>query len=280
MTEIDLHVHTTASDGTDSPSGAVKLAAELGLRAVAITDHDTCMGVREAVQSGRELGIEVVPGIEISNRYSYSVHVLGYYINPGEPRFAATLDSIIENRDSRNRAIAELMQEDGLPVSYDEMARRFGGVLGRPHFAMVLVELGLAADVKDAFQRYVDKGCKYWLPRKSLKYADVIQIISQAGGVPVLAHPFQYKQDDKGLRELIEVGIDNGLQGIECRYSGYDKNQVAYLERLAGEYGLVKTCGSDYHGQNKKYISLGQGTKGELYAPYSWLEELKEKAGI
>ena len=278
MKRIDLHVHTTASDSTASPAEAVRLAKEAGLSAIAITDHDTVSGYAEAAEAGKKYGVEVVPGIEISTKYGRAVHILGYYIDPDSDKLAPVLEWVVHDRDERNRKMAELMAADGLPVSYEEMHRRFGAVIGRPHFAEVLVELGLAKDIRDAFDRYVEKGQKYYLPRNFLSIERSIEIIREAGGVPVLAHPFQYKLDDAGLRELIEHCMESGLQGMECRYSGYSAEQSKYLGRLAEEYGLIKTGGSDFHGDNKKHIAIGTGT-GSLEVPYKYLEKLRQTAG-
>lgn len=278
MKRIDLHVHTTASDSTASPAEAVRLAKEAGLSAIAITDHDTVSGYAEAAEAGKKYGVEVIPGIEISTKYGRAVHILGYYIDPDSDKLAPVLEWVVHDRDERNRKMAELMAADGLPVSYEEMHRRFGAVIGRPHFAEVLVELGLAKDIRDAFDRYVEKGQKYYLPRNFLSIERSIEIIREAGGVPVLAHPFQYKLDDAGLRELIEHCMESGLQGMECRYSGYSVEQSKYLGRLAEEYGLIKTGGSDFHGDNKKHISIGTGT-GHLEVPYKYLEKLRQAAG-
>ena len=278
MTRIDLHVHTTASDSTASPAEAVRLAKEAGLSAIAITDHDTVSGYAEAAEAGKKYGVEVVPGIEISTKYGRAVHILGYYIDPDSDKLAPVLEWVVHDRDERNRKMAELMAADGLPVSYEEMHRRFGTVIGRPHFAEVLVELGLAKDIRDAFDRYVEKGQKYYLPRNFLSIERSIEIIREAGGVPVLAHPFQYKLDDAGLRELIEHCMESGLQGMECRYSGYSVEQSKYLGCLAEKYGLIKTGGSDFHGDNKRHISIGTGT-GHLEVPYKYLEKLRQTAG-
>ena len=278
MKRIDLHVHTTASDSTASPAEAVRLAKEAGLSAIAITDHDTVSGYAEAAEAGKKYGVEVVPGIEISTKDGRAVHILGYYIDPDSDKLAPVLEWVVHDRDERNRKMAELMAADGLPVSYEEMHRRFGAVIGRPHFAEVLVELGLAKDIRDAFDRYVEKGQKYYLPRNFLSIERSIEIIREAGGVPVLAHPFQYKLDDAGLRELIEHCMESGLQGMECRYSGYSVEQSKYLGCLAEKYGLIKTGGSDFHGDNKRHISIGTGT-GHLEVPYKYLEKLRQTAG-
>ena len=278
MRKIDLHVHTTASDGSYTPAQAVQLAKDMGLAAIAVTDHDTASGYAEAAQAGRELGVEVIPGIEISTKYGGAVHILGYYIDPQAESLAKVTDWLVQDRDRRNKKMAELMAADGLPVRYEDMHRRFGAVIGRPHFAELLIELGLARDMQDAFDRYVEKGQKYYLPRNFLSIEQSIETIIQAGGVPVLAHPFQYKRSDEGLRELIEHCMESGLKGMECRYSGYSNQQSRYLEDLAEEYGLVKTGGSDFHGDAKPHIRLGSGTGG-LDVPYDFLDKLKELAG-
>lgn len=277
MSRIDLHIHTTASDGTCAPERVAELAAEQGLSAIAITDHDTVLGYDEASRAGARLGLEVVPGIEISTKYDRAVHILGYYIDPHSPALEPVLNWIVEDRDIRNRKMAELMAADGLPVSYEMMHQRYGEVIGRPHFAAMLVELGLAESVQDAFDRYVEKGQKYYQPRTILPIDRAVEIIVRAGGVPVLAHPFQYRMDDALLRELIEHCMGFGLRGIECRYTGYDEEKVAYLEALAAEYGLIRTGGSDFHGTNKPHISLGRGLGG-LSVPDEYLAELKEEA--
>lgn len=283
MNNIDLHVHTTASDGTYTPSEIVALAKERGLKAVAVTDHDGVGGYREAEEAGKRLDVEVVPGIEISTKFytdkekniGYAVHILGYFIDVDSPELKPVLEWVVNDRDSRNRKMVELMQADGLPITYEYMQQRFGQIVGRPHFAEYLVEQGLASGIQDAFDRYVEKGQRYWLPRQFLSIERSIEIITLAGGVPVLAHPFQYKRDDAGLRELIESCISSGLKGIECRYSGYTDEMSRYLEALADEYSLLKTGGSDFHGSNKPMISLGTG-KGTLDVPYEWLERVKE----
>lgn len=279
MKRIDMHVHTTASDGTCSPAEVVKLAKEKGLAAIAITDHDTVSGYAEAKKAGDELGIEVVPGIEISTRYLGPVHILGYYLDTESPVLNEVSQWLVEDRDRRNRKMAALMRADGLDVDYDRMRERFGAVIGRPHFAELLVEMGLAESVNDAFARFVERGQKYYASRNFLPIERSIRLIREAGGVPVMAHPFQYKLDDAQLRELIRLCIKNGLMGMECRYSGYDEEKVQYLLNLAKEYSLLPTGGSDFHGSVKPHIQLGDGM-GNLQVPYRFLTGIKALAGM
>lgn len=287
MKRIDLHVHTTFSDGSLSPSEVVSLAADSGIAAIAITDHDNAGGCKAAVREGALLGVEVIPGIEISSRYSYfsaedgrkkrcPVHILGYYIDPEAPAARSVLNSVINDRNERNRKICRLMQEDGLGIDYEKMTARFGTSIGRPHFAAMLVELGLAESVNDAFARYMAKGCRYYIPRSLPSVGEAIGLILCAGGLPVLAHPYQYRLSASELRELITQCTSNGLLGMECRYSGYSAEQSDALERLADESGLFKTGGSDFHGSYKPQIGLGTGTgQNPLSVPYEWLEIMK-----
>lgn len=277
MKQIDLHTHTTASDGTCTPSETVALAARSGLAAIAITDHDTIAGFEEASAAGNTAGIEVVPGVELSTEQNGKLHILGYYIDTQSSGLKNRLESIVNDRADRNRKIAELMAADGLPVDFEALQERFGAVIGRPHFAQVLVELGKATDIPDAFARYVSRGCPYYLPRHFLTLEDAVTLIRDAGGIPVLAHPFQYKLTDEALRNLLRRGKSAGLMGMECRYSGYDEDRTAYLESLAQEFSLLKTGGSDFHGERKPQIHLGCGT-GDLQVPYDFLAALKDAA--
>jgi predicted metal-dependent phosphoesterase TrpH len=277
MKTIDLHIHTTASDGTVSPARAVGMAKELGLSAIAITDHDTVSGCAEAMAEGKARGVEVIPGIELSSRYGRTIHILGYYLRTESPALNRVLSGIVAERDERNRKMAALMAADGIPVDYEEMHERFGQVIGRPNFGQLLVEQGYARSVQDAFDHYIEKGQPYYLPRKMLSIERSVEVIREAGGVPVLAHPFQYRLEESELRQLIEHCMDHGLLGLECRYSLYDERQSQYLLSLAREYGLIPTGGSDYHGTNKPNIDIGVGT-GSLAVPAEWLESLRALA--
>ena len=274
---IDLHIHTTASDGTATPAEAVQIASDLGLGAMAVTDHDTIAGCGEAMAAGKELGLEVVPGIELSSRYGKTIHILGYFLRTGSLALQKVLDGIVFERNERNRKMAALMAADGIPIDYAEMQQRFGASIGRPNFGQILVEHGYAESVQDAFDRFIEKGQRYYLPRKMLSIERSVEVIREAGGVPVLAHPFQYELEEPELRQLIEHCMDHGLLGLECRYSLYDEEQSQYLLALAKEYGLTPTGGSDYHGRNKPHISIGSGT-GSLAVPDEWLEGLRDLA--
>ena len=274
MKRIDLHIHTTESDGTASPEEVVRLASESGLSAIAITDHD-CIGRFDSVASAAaEQGIEAVPGIEFSTKYKGPVHILGYFIDPEQSELKQLLKQIVDDRDSRNEKITEKIRENFVNITYAELKDRFGSVVGRPHFAEILMENGIVSSVNEAFDSYLSKGGPLWFPRTTIPLEEIVRIIIRSGGIPVLAHPFEYKYNSKSLAELIEYCMAAGIRGIECRHSSHTCGQIMYLESLADEYGLLKTGGSDYHGDIKPDISLGSG-KGELIVPYSWLEKLK-----
>ena len=276
MDRIDLHIHTTASDGTFTPEEVVREASRIGLAAVAITDHDTAAGYARAAAEGENCGLEVVPGIEISTKFRSAVHILGYYIDVDSPALEEVLEWMHRDREERNVKLCAMLRASGVDIDIERMHARFGDLVGRPHFAEIMIENGMARDMNDAFERLLNKNKPYFIPRQFLPIERSIEIIREAGGTAVLAHPFQYRLDDAGLRELIEHCMESGLEGMECRYSGYDAAQTAYLEALAAEYGLVRTGGSDFHGAIKGEIRLGEG-KGGLNVPYAFLEELRSR---
>lgn len=270
--KIDLHVHTTASDGTLSPAQVVERAKEAGISALAVTDHDTMAGVAAAQAAGRALGVEVLPGIEISADYrGEDTHVLGYGLDGACPALREVLDWVGEDRRRRNREIARRMAADGIPVSLEALeAEHPGATIGRPHFARVLVEQGRAASVSDAFARFLDPGKCYYLPRTYLPLARAVAVIRRCGGVAVLAHPLQYGYAPAELRALAAEAAALGVAGMEIYYTGYTPEQRAALAALAEEFGLFATGGSDFHGENKSHIRLGA-----LEVPESCLASLK-----
>lgn len=278
MKLVDLHAHTTASDGTFTPEQLVQYAAEKGLAAVAITDHDTVEGAAHAPELAEKYALEVVPGIEISAEYlGYGIHILGYFVDPAAEAMARVLDWVIDERKRRNRQIIELMRADGVDVSAETLAARYpGAVIGRPHLAAALAENGLCASVQDGFDRYLSEGKKYYLPRKYLPLDTAFECIRLSGGKAVFAHPLQYRMDEGALLALTRRLTDAGCAGMECLYSGYTPEQSEYLRGIARRFGLCVTGGSDFHGNRKPHIDLGSGT-GELAVPYEVLEELRSR---
>ncbi len=279
MKKIDLHTHTDISDGSETPEAAVRLAKSLGLAAIAVTDHDTAAGVKRAKAEGEKCGVEVVSGIELGCGWHGSeVHMLGYGVDPDDRGLASVLDRIVRDRHERNVKMAKLLSDDGIEIDVAELERRHpGSVIGRPHFALCLVEAGIADSVKDAFNRFLDPGRKYYVRRHFLSLEEGAELIIAAGGRPVIAHPLQYKLSDEGMTELLEKAVSVGVCGLECRYSGYGEETVQRLLKLAADYGLCPTGGSDWHGSHKPHISMGSGEHGELCVPYDYLEALMKR---
>ena len=273
MKTIDLHNHSTASDGTLTPAECVAYAAEKGLSAIAITDHDTAVGAAEALPLSGQQGVEVIPGIEISTDYNgYGIHILGYFIDPASPALDQMLEYVIAERKRRNREIFALMEADGLDITAAGMLKRFpDSVVGRPHLAQMLVEMGLVSSVSEAFDRYLSKGRRYYRARRYLPLETAFEVIRNAGGKAVFAHPFQYGFDEEGLLALTRTLVDYGCKGIECLYSGYTPEQSEYLCSIAEHFGLCVTGGSDFHGSRKPHIDMGGVT-----VPYELLERLRE----
>ncbi|GAA3407119.1 PHP domain-containing protein [Paenibacillus hodogayensis] len=246
----DLHSHTTASDGTNAPAVNVRLAQEAGLDGLAITDHDTVAGVAEAVEEGRKLEVEVVPGVEISTvSGGRDIHVLGYYIDTEDALFRERLEQLRETRDLRNAMILDKLGELGLSVTLDEVleqSRKRPGrdeTVGRPHIAAVLVAKGYVADMQEAFDRYLASGAAAYVNPPRIRPEEAIDWIREAGGVPVLAHPGLYDDD-----ALVQRLIDYGLKGIEAYHSDHAPETERHYAAMAQRHGLIVTAGSDFHG--------------------------------
>ena len=279
MSRIDLHIHTTASDGTDSPRLIVQQAAQLSLRAVAVTDHDTVAGIAEAQAAGRELGVEVLPGIEISTDYrGTDAHILGYFIDPTSSALRQLTEWMVAERDSRNSAMAANMAADGIDISPEQLRRAHpDAVIGRPHMAQRLMELGLVGSVKEAFALYLGSGKKYYLPRRRIPLPEAVEIIRAAGGIASAAHPLQYGFSESGTADYLRFARGAGCAALEAYYSEHSPAQRDALLAAAEELGMAVSGGSDYHGSVKPHIALGSGINGSLNVPYSVLEGLKER---
>ena len=259
MDKIDLHVHTTASDGSMCPRDVTSLAAMLGLKAIAITDHDTVAGIDEAGEAGELLGVTVVPGIEISTDYmGRDVHVLGYFLDHKSPKLAEYTAWVRQERLERLEKMIEKLGKKGYDISLSELeAKHPGAVLGRPHLAEALVELGAAQNVKEAFRKYLAEGRSCYVPRKYISFRDGAKLIHDCGGVCVLAHPLQYGFDRQKLDGLAREAAALGFKGMEIHYSGYTQKDVEKLYDLAEKHGLLPTGGSDFHGESKPEVQLG-----------------------
>ena len=277
---IDLHTHSTASDGTMSPTALVRHAKERRLEALALTDHDTVEGLEEALAAGEHEGIEIVPGIEISAEFPDStLHILGYYIDFTNRAFLDSISILQKARSERNPAIIKKLRALGLDITLEEVAvEAETGQMGRPHFAQVLLKKGYIKTPHEAFEKYLAKGAPAYTDKFRFAPADAIAHIRQAGGIPVLGHPFTLKYKTSAELENIVADMAGwGLMGIEVYYSEHSPTQVRLYKDLAEKHNLVITGGSDFHGQNIKGISLGIG-KGGLNVPYKCLEKLKARA--
>jgi len=277
MRGIDLHVHSTCSDGTNTPAELVELALAKNLKAIALTDHDTIDGLDEILSCAKNKDLEIVPGIELSTEYfGRDIHMLGLYINPCHPEFLAHLEKFRESRDNRNRKMCELLAQQGIDITYESLVAEFpDSVLTRSHYACYLLSHGYVKSRKEAFERYVGDHCKAFVPREKITPMDAIRLIRVAGGIPVLAHPILYRLSDATLDKMVAELKEAGLMGIEGVYSTYAPSEERYIKRLAAKYDLLVTGGSDYHGGNKPDIQLGNG-RGSLFVPEELLDRLKE----
>ncbi len=285
MTEpvyCDLHMHSTHSDGTDAPRRLVEIAAEQGLGIIAVTDHDTTTAVEEAQAAGRELGVRVLSGVEISvEHHGRTVHLLGYCFDSGAGRLESALAALLEGRNKRNRLIIKKLNDLGVPVTYEEVEREAGGkVVGRPHFAAALLKSGAVQSLQEAFDQYLATGGRAFVDRLAFSLKDAVGMVREAGGVAVLAHPKQVRLGpDENLETLVKNLAETGLGGIECYYNNHTPEETATFLKYAEKYGLTATGGSDYHGANKPDISLGTG-RGDLRVPIACAEELARRAGL
>lgn len=275
---IDLHAHSSASDGMLSPAELVGYAKELNLEAIAITDHDTVEGVSEALSAGQALGMEVVPGIEISAEYPvHTMHILGYYVDHQDQRFMDNIAVLQQARAERNPRIVRNLQKIGINIEYDEILKEAGsGQVGRPHFAKVLINKGYVKSTQEAFNKYLKKGAPGYEDKFRFQPDDAISHILNAGGIPVLAHPATLKcETGEEIETQVKKLVDFGLKGIEAFYSDHTRAQSELYIGLAEKYNLLVTGGSDFHGKKVKGIDLGTG-KGKLQVPYGYLQKLKD----
>ena len=279
MSRLDLHLHTTHSDGSLSPGEVLRLAHKAQVNALAITDHDIVSGIPEAIDVGAELGIEVIPGVEISSRLGNSeLHILGYCIHWQDPELNRRLAALRASRHSRNPQIIERLRSLGLDVTYEEV-RALAGTdsVGRPHIARILMDKKYVTSAKEAFDRYLADGRPAYVARDLTEPADAIDWIRAAGGVAVLAHPTWAKVSGEGLNALLTTLKGEGLGGIEVHYSTHTKRQTTEYLDLAKRLNLLVTGGSDFHGVTKPDIEVGTG-RGDLKVPEKLLEPLKKAA--
>ena len=289
---IDLHTHTTVSDGGDSPRQLVGKASKAGLSAIAVTDHDNDSGCAEAVSEGERLGVEVVRGVEISCDVDRlrelglapsrrpTMHLLGYFIPPRENPLSSALAQLQEARANRNRQIVGRLNELGIEVSFEEVENEAGGPgaqIGRPHFAAVLVRHGVVPDYQAAFDQYLAKGARAYLPRRLYSPEEAIAIMRRAGAVPVLAHPFTLHLAPAELDVFVDDLVAAGLRGIEGYHGDVTGREQEPIRAMGRKKGLVVSGGSDYHGAMRPDRSLPGGRYG-VEVPSTVLDELRGEA--
>ncbi len=277
---IDLHTHSYCSDGTFSPEGLVILAKNIGLSAIALTDHDTLNGLELFCEAGKTHGIETIPGIEFAAQWEEAhhpeIHIVGLGFHPNTPILQRRLAEIRQSRQERNARMVKQLTAFGLPVSLEEIEHHAGGeIVTRAHFANVLLQKHFVHSRNEAFSRYLSPGCPGYVKREFLSPRICIETIRQAGGVAVLAHPTLYGLDTAQIIRLCEELREYGLVGIECYYATYTAAQTASMEKIARQTHLLPSGGSDFHGDNKPDIRLGTG-KGNLSIPYCIWERLRE----
>jgi len=274
---IDLYLHTAFSDGSLSPTEAVTLGHTAGLAALAVTDHDTIEGLSEALATGTRLGIEVIPGIEISARFEgREAHILGYFIDWNDTTFLERLEQQRASRHHRNPLVVEKLNQLGVELSYEEVIATAGSdSVGRPHIAQALLHKGHVRSIQEAFDRYLKDGGSAYVPRVLPDAREVIRWIREAGGVPVLAHPQWVKPQHLPLLTVCRSLKDAGLVGIEVFYSTHTKRQISEFLEISRTLDLLITGGSDFHGSAKPDIRIGYG-KGDLKVPEKLLDPLRQ----
>jgi predicted metal-dependent phosphoesterase TrpH len=272
---IDLHTHSTVSDGSDAPERIPALAKAAGCTAVALTDHDRLDGIPAARAAAAEVGVELVPGCEISCEVSTgTMHVLVYFLEPGEGPLQDELVRLQDVRDRRNEVMCERLE-----LSYEALQEEAGGMgAGRPHAAALLVRDGRASSIQDAFDRWLAKGKPGYVEKERLRAQHAMVLALASGGLPVLAHPHSLELEPRPLRRALEELRHHGLVGMECVYGRYSVEERLGLLSLASELGLVATGGSDHHGTYKPDLSVGIG-RGDLDVPGTALEELRNRLG-
>ncbi|MDH5564858.1 MAG: PHP domain-containing protein [Nitrospirota bacterium] len=280
MSRIDLHTHTTFSDGSVSPTELVELANQQGLDILSITDHDTTEGLPEAIEAAKDFPLELIPGVELSAQFqSQEMHILGYFINMTDPQFQKRLKALRATRHVRILQILDRLHTLGMDISLEEVEATSGtGTIGRPHIAQVLITKGHVKDMKEAFERLLGSRGNAYVPRDVPEAQEIITWIIDAGGIPVLAHPYWEGWNKAESITSCQTLVEQGLQGLEVFYGTFSARQISFNLGLARQFDLLMTGGSDFHGTFKPGITLGKG-RGSLHVPSKTVERLRIAAG-
>ena len=272
---IDLHTHSVCSDGSMTPRELVAHAKKEGIAAIALSDHDCLDGIRDAMDEGKKLGVEVIPAIEFSVVSDTETHILGYFIDPETDAMKDAMQRIFAAREYRARVTLEKLNELGLPITVEEVQRVAGGaLLCRAHYARVLMDKGLVPSVKEAFDKYLANGRPAYCGHQAITAEEAIDLIHKAGGIAFVAHLHLIRLSDEELYAFLTRLKAAGLDGIEGYYTEYTPEMQEKFQRIARELGLQISGGTDFHAAMKPHIAIGRGT-GNLEIPYEVLENLK-----
>ena len=280
MSRIDLHTHTNFSDGSFSPTDLVELANKQGLDSLAITDHDTTDGLSEALEASKDLSLELIPGTELSAQFqNREMHILGYFINLTDPKFQTRLEALRSTRMERIRHILDRLHTLGIEILLSEVEQAGGtGTIGRPHIAQVMIAKGHVQSLKEAFERFLGVRGKAYVQRAVPEAQEIISWILDAGGIPVLAHPYWEGLNKEDSIAACQTLAEQGLQGLEVFYGNFSASQISFNLGLARRLDLLMTGGSDFHGTLKPDIALGKG-RGSLHVPPKVMERLRQAPG-
>lgn len=278
---VDLHSHSTASDGSEKPAALIGQAIEIGLTALALTDHDTQDGVSDAMAAAQSTDLELIPGTELSLEYDAGgMHLVVLWLEPGSGPLQNRLAELRLGRDQRNEAMAQRLSELGMPLTAEEILEEGGsGSIGRPHIAAIMMRKGYVATIEEAFELWLTSGKPAYIGRPRLSPEEAIQLARASGGVPILAHPHTLGINRAHeMSDLLNRLIPAGLIGLEAFCAGYRRHEREGYADLARRFGLVPAGGSDFHGTYKPGLSLGTGY-GDLVVPDSLVNELRSHAG-
>lgn len=280
MKLIDLHMHTTHSDGTYPPRELVRYAKAKNLACISVTDHDTMSSFEEARDEAKKLAVELMPGIEMSAQFEPgTLHILGFFLDRNHPKLKRTLGEIQKARRERNPQIIKKLNRLGIPMTLEEVERASGGgEVGRPHFARVLMEKGIVPSMEEAFRKYLAKGKPGYAAKRRLSSREAIQRIREAGGIAAVAHPKQMRLEEEELTKEFARLVEEGLGGIEAYNSCQNREESELYKRLAKRFNLLITGGSDFHGANKPEVDLGYLGDG-IELGYEVVEAMKAALG-
>ena len=281
MSYIDLHVHSTASDGTCSPAQLIPLASEAGLSAIALTDHDTISGIPEALHASHSSSVEVIPGIELSAVWQEKeIHILGLFLDVENTRLNQFLEQMRQLREERNDEIIRRLAKAGFSMTREELTgENPETVITRAHFARVMVEKHYVSSTKEAFHRYLEPGCPYCPRKERVTPEAAMDILTSTHAFPALAHPLLYKFSNQDLDNLVAFLKTLGLEGLEVYHSSCNRYENSKLKALASKYSLLPTGGSDFNGENKPDIRIGPG-RGNLHKSSLLLDDISKRHAL